>query len=213
MGELPQGSMAQIQPGKVPNISVTPRPVTISQAMKVTKWSTYSGDLNVSEQQPEPKSTETGSLATGPASSDVSTQSEPVTAQAAAGIESPKIAPKQEETAPKSDAPKSDAPKSDAPKSDVPKADPPKEAPNVEVPTVEAARPEAPRFPGKLMIMSPGPRSWDGDSAGTNGETEAKAGTSGKRRVAAMAAVVVLATAAGALGGALATAGVGHFVV
>ena len=35
---------------------------------------------------------------------------------------------------------------------------------------------------------------------------------SGKRRVAAMAAVVVLAAVAGALGGALATAGLGHFV-
>jgi hypothetical protein len=168
--------------------------------MKVTKWSTYSGDLNVTEQQPEPISAETGSLATGPASSEVPAQSEPVTARAGA-IESPKIAPEQEETAPKSDAPKSEAPKADVPK----------EAPKVEAPTVEAARPEAPRFPGKLMIMSPGPRSSDGDSPGT-GETEARAGTSGKRRVAAMAAVVVLATAAGALGGALAIAGVGPFV-
>lgn len=34
----------------------------------------------------------------------------------------------------------------------------------------------------------------------------------GKRRISAMAAVVALATVAGALGGALATAGIGHFI-
>jgi hypothetical protein len=184
----------------------------------------------VSEHQPEPISGGTGSVGTGPAAPDMSdTPSEPVTAQAAAAVESPKLAPEQAEAAPKPDAPKPDAPKAETPEVEAPKAEAAKaeaakaeapeaqaakvETPKVEAPKVEAVRPEAPRFPGKLMIMSPGDRSWDGDSAGTKTEAgaEEKTGTSGKRRVAAMAAVVVLATAAGALGGALATAGFGHF--
>ena len=76
---------------------------------------------------------------------------------------------------------------------------------------METAKPEAPLFPGKLVIMSPGDRAWD-NSATAKAQVEEKTATSGKRRVAAMAAVVVLATAAGALGGALATAGLGHFL-
>ncbi len=64
-----------------------------------------------------------------------------------------------------------------------------------------------PRFPGKVMIMSPG------DRAGMGAKSEAAAeASSGKRRIGAMAAVVALATVAGALGGALATAGVGKLM-
>jgi hypothetical protein len=128
----------------------------------------------------------------------------PVTA-AAAHVESPLLAPEQEETAPKPDAPKEvvkEAVKVEAAKP---------EAPKVESPKVEAAKPEAPRFPGKLMIMSPGDRAWNDDSADAKAEAEKTAAPSGKRRIAAMAAVVALATVAGALGGALATAGLGHF--
>ncbi len=62
-------------------------------------------------------------------------------------------------------------------------------------------KPEAPRFPGNVMIMSPGDRA---DAKAASAE-----GSSGKRRFGAMAAVVALATVAGALGGALATAGIG----
>jgi hypothetical protein len=184
--------MGQNRPGSVPKISVSPSAVTISQAIKVTKWSTYPGDLNVSEQQSEPISGETGSVGAGPA--------------AAAHVESPMLAPEQEETAPKPDAPKEavkEAVKVEAAKP---------EAPKVESPKVEAAKPAAPRFPGKLMIMSPGDRAWNGDSADAKVEAEKSAAApSGKRRIAAMAAVVALATVAGALGGALATAGLGHF--
>jgi hypothetical protein len=166
--------------------------------MKVTKWSTYSGDLNVSEQQGEPISGETGSVGTGPAAAGLPERpSDPVMARASADVESPRIAPDQEETAPKADAPKVEAAKVDAPEA---------EAPKVEIPKAEAAQPEAPRFPGKLMIMSPGDRA-------TEAQPQEKTGTSGKRRVAAMAAIVVLATVAGALGGALATVGYGHFAV
>jgi hypothetical protein len=52
--------------------------------------------------------------------------------------------------------------------------------------------------------MSPGDR--------VGADTKAAAGSSGKRRFGAMAAVVALATVAGALGGALATAGVGKLI-
>jgi hypothetical protein len=151
--------------------------------------------LNVSEQQSEPISAETGFVGAGPATPDMIAQS------AAAAVESPRLAPEQEETAPKPDAPK-EAVEPEAAKP---------EAPKVEAPKIEAAKPEAPRFPGKLMIMSPGDRAWNDDSAGSKAEAEKSAEPSGKRRIAAMAAVVALATVAGALGGALATAGLGHF--
>ena len=97
-----------------------------------------------------------------------------------------------------------DAVKAEAAKPDAPKVEAPKdEAPKVEAPKVDAVKPEAPRFPGKVMIMSPG------DRAGADAKAEAAARRIGKRRMSAMAAVVALATVAGALGGALATAGVG----
>src|SRR5882724_7320979 len=186
------------RPGSVPKISVTPSPVTISQAIKVTKWSTYPGDLNVSEHQPEPVNGETGSVGTGPAGPDASAKGEPATAATAVNVESPMLAPDQEETSPKPDAPKVEAPKVDAPK--------------LEASRVEADKPEAQRFPGNVMIMPPGDRAWKGDSTGSTAETEKAPEASGTRRMSAMAAVVALAVVAGAMGGALATAGIGHFV-
>jgi hypothetical protein len=160
--------------------------------------------LNVSEHQGEPISGETGSLGTGPAASGLSeTPSVPMMAQAAADAESPKIAPEQEETAPKGDSAKADSVKADSAKADAPK---------VEAARIEDTRPEAAPLPGKLMIMSPGNRAWDDDRADAKAEPAEKTGSSAKRRVAAMAAVVALAIVAGALGGALATAGYGRVV-
>jgi hypothetical protein len=79
------------------------------------------------------------------------------------------------------------------------------QAPEMKAPEAAAADP---RPAGKLMIMAPGERSWSGDDAAR--EAEAPKGLFGKRRLAAMAAVVALAAIAGALGGALATGGFGH---
>jgi hypothetical protein len=141
----------------------------------------------VSEQQAEPSSGETGSLGAGPAvppSSDAS--SEPKAASASETIESPDLAPGQ------GDAPKADAPKAEAPELDAAKAD-------------------APRAPGKLMIMSAADHAGDHENTDPQVESGQADGTPGKRRLSAMAAVVVLAAVAGALGGALATAGLGHF--
>jgi len=150
----------------------------------------------VSEQKPELSSAETGSVGT-PAVSEAGLG--PV--QAAAEIESPGIAPNQEETSPKADANmKTDAPKVEA--SIEPKIEPMVE-PSFEAPKFEASKAEAPRISGNVMIMSPGDRR----GAGAKVEAEPAAG---KRRVSAMAAVVALAAVAGAVSGALATAGLGH---
>jgi hypothetical protein len=163
----------------------------------------------VSDQQPQPTSGATGTLSAGPAAPDMPAPNEPI--MAAAEVEAAKLAPEQEQTSPKpdtgQDAPKADAPKSDAPKVDAVKMEAPKvEASQAEVPKVDAVKPEAPRFPGNVTIMSPGERV-GADAKGAPAE-----GSPGKRRIGAMAAVVALATVAGALGGALATAGVGKLM-
>ena len=108
----------------------------------------------------------------------------------------------------------------DAPKADAAPAPKP-EASRVEMPKREAPKPEATRVPGKIMIMANDERAWDGhgwdnhawDShgAGSEAEPEQPSGMFGKRRFAALAAVVALAMVAGAVGGAMATAGLGHF--
>jgi len=120
---------------------------------------------------------------------------EPVTA--AAEVEAAKLTPAQEETSPKPDAPKVDAVKMEAPKVEASKAEPAK---------IDDVKPEAPRFPGNVTIMSPG------DRVGADAKAAPAEGSSGKRRIGAMAAVVALATVAGALGGALATAGFGKLM-
>ena len=149
----------------------------------------------MSDQQPQPSSGETGTLGAGPAAPDMPALNEPVTA--AAEVEAAKLTPAQEETSPKPDAPKVDAVKMEAPKVEASKAEPPK---------IDDVKPEAPRFPGNVTIMSPG------DRVGADAKAAPAEGSSGKRRIGAMAAVVALATVAGALGGALATAGFGKLM-
>jgi hypothetical protein len=159
--------------------------------------------LNVSEQQAEASSGETGSLGAGPAAPpSLDASSEPKAASAQETVESPNLAPGQGDAA-KADVPKADVPKADASEADASKA----ETPKVEIPTADA-----PRIPGKLMIMS-APNDHAGDHEGTDPKVESgqAEGASGKRRLSAMAAVAVLAAVAGALGGALVTAGLGHF--
>ena len=150
-------------------------------------------------------SAETGAAAaaSGPADPSI----DPVVAAAlqVANAASPSISP-DHEAPPKPDAPKVEA-EAEAPRM---------EAARVEMPKADAAKPdakaEAPRTPGKIMIMSPSERIRDGEASRSN--TGAGQGTqaSPRRRVAAMAAVVVLATFAGALGGALATAGISRVI-
>jgi hypothetical protein len=154
--------------------------------------------LTVSEQQAEESSGETGSLSAGPFDSPSSdTKSEQVTASAPeiSVVESPTIAPDHE--TPKADEPAADAPKVEAAK--------------VEAPEVEAPKADPVRL-GKLMIMAPGERSFGSEPA-SEPKAEQGSPTPGRRRFAAVAAMVGLAIVAGALGGALATAGIGHLVV
>ena len=149
----------------------------------------------MSEQKAELISGEPGSLSAEPAaspSSDAQNQrvgaaaQEPV--QAAAHIASPDLVPEQAAAEP----PEADAVKAEPAKAEAPKAD-------------------APRAPGKVMIMSAGDPNWAKDNgANPKAESEPSPGMFGKRRLAALAAVVVLAAVAGALGGALATAGLSH---
>jgi hypothetical protein len=90
------------------------------------------------------------------------------------------------------------------------------EAPKA-APGVEAVKADAPRATGKIMIMAPSrddnfEHSWNDDSGETSSGQDAQtSGVLGKRRVSALAAVVALAAVAGAIGGALATAGYQHF--
>ena len=63
-------------------------------------------------------------------------------------------------------------------------------------------------MPGKMIDHVARRARWRRAKA----EAESGEGSSGKRRMSAMAAVVALAAVAGALGGALATAGLGHIM-
>lgn len=151
----------------------------------------------MSEQKAEQTCGEPGSLDTGPAVSHMSdAPSEAVaaspqdSAKASPDIASPDLVPEQGAAA-EADAPKPEAAKPEAAKP-------------------EAAEADGPRAAGKVMIMSAGDRNWDSGVAAPEGESERRQETFGKRRLSAMAAMVVLAVVAGALGGALATAGLAH---
>jgi hypothetical protein len=149
----------------------------------------------------EQTSGESGSVGAGPAVPHASeAQNEPVAASVpeSISIDAPKLVPEQGGEAAEAGAPKADVPKAEAAKADAPKTDAPK---------AEANKADAPRTPGKIMIMSAGDRTWEGNGAGPEPQSEPNSPMFGKRRLAALAAIVALATLAGALGGALATAG------
>ena len=157
----------------------------------------------MSEQTADQTSGESGSLKA--ALGSLETPSTPFAVSAkesvpeTTNVDSPELSPEQGGAG---ETQKVDTAKADAPKADAPKA----EAPKVEAPKPDAAKADAPRMPGTITIMSAG------DRAGSTPEAEQGSGMFGKRRLAALAAVVALAAIAGALGGALATAGVGHFL-
>ena len=153
----------------------------------------------MSEQQPDRISDNLGDVVgAGPTASSPSDAApgEPMLGPAkdSMNVEAPKLASEPAESDKAKDAPKIDAPKPEA------KAD---------APTPEA---DAPKSPGQIMIMSaPRDHAWSGDNI--DPETQSvgdKSGLFGKRRMAALAAVIALAAVAGAIGGALATAGFGH---
>jgi hypothetical protein len=173
----------------------------------------------VSEQKGEDISGESGFLSFGPAVPHSDAQGEPAASSAQepahglTNLESPGLAPEQGAAAemPEADAPKADTPKADTPKADTPEADAPKADAAIHIASSDAAKADAPRIPGKIMIMSSGDRAWaDNDGASSEPEVTESQDMFGKRRIAALAAVVALAILAGALGGALATAALTH---
>jgi hypothetical protein len=159
--------------------------------MKVTKWSIFFGELAVSEQQAEPISGEPGSAGPiAPHSFDTSSEPAMTSLEPSIRTEAPDLVPEQDATG----------------------ETPEVKAPEGHTAEVHASAPKGSSLPapGKLMIMSPGDRAWNGESAAPEAEAPQGSGMFGKRRFAAMAAVVVLAAVAGAFGGALATASFGH---
>ena len=111
---------------------------------------------------------------------------------------------------------------SEAPKVEAPKAEASATGLQPESPKSEAAKPEISQAPGKVeapgkapapgkvIVMSRGDHAWAGSDARSGPEATERHGLFGKRRIAAMAAMVALATAAGAVGGALATSAFMH---
>jgi hypothetical protein len=155
----------------------------------------------VSEQKADQSDVESGSLDAAPAvSNSPEVRSEPATAsetpKKTSRIDAPGLVPEQGAAA------AADAPKADISKPETSKADTSKP---------EAAKAEAPRTPGKIMIMSSGDRAWERSETGSQAQTEQSQSMFGKRRIGALAAVVMLAAMAGALGGVLATVGYTHF--
>jgi hypothetical protein len=139
-------------------------------------------------EQAEQTSAEAGSSEAEPIvahSSDISTEPTSASAEAPVEVEAPALVPEQGE----------------APQVSVPKAESLK---------AEAPKPE-PRMPGNVMIMSSAHRDWDHEETGPAEESQPNQSMFGKRRLAALAAVVALAAIAGALGGAMATAGLQQF--
>jgi hypothetical protein len=169
--------------------------------------------LTVIEQKAEQTSGETGSLNAGSAASNSSqAQREQMAASVPeiSVVESPRIAPDHE--APKADAPKVEVTKVEAIEAVAPQAEAPRvEALKAEALKVEAAKAGAPRSPGKVLTMPADNRNWHGGGAGSEMKSEPSQRPFGGRRISAMAAVVVLAVMAGALGGALTTANLPHF--
>jgi hypothetical protein len=148
----------------------------------------------------EQTSAESGSSGAEPIvvpSSDTSIELNTVSAKAPVDVESPALVPEQGA--------------SEAPEVSIPKVDSAKvEAPKVEAFKAEASKPE-PRMPGNVMIMSSASRGWDHEDTGAAEQSEPGQSMFGKRRLAALAAVVALAAIAGALGGAMATVGLQQF--
>jgi hypothetical protein len=162
------------------------------------------GRFAVSEQHAEQTSGESGSVGAGPVvpnSSDarsepVAAAAQPPAAESAQGsaeelvsLDAPGLVPEPSDA---DEAAVADAPRFDAAKPDAPKA-------------------KAPPVSHHVLVMSSGERGWDSDGAGPQAESEPGQTMFGKRRFAALAAMLALAVAAGAAGGALATAGLAHF--
>jgi hypothetical protein len=167
--------------------------------------------LDVSEQQPDRISDNLGDAVAGGPTAPNSPDTTPAEtahgpaqdsaqylAKPSISVESPKIAPEPGEADKAKDAPKAEITRPETAKPEPLKA---------ETPQVDA-KADAPKSPGQILIM-PRDQAWSGDNGNAKAQS-ASGGIFGKRRVAALAAVIALAAVAGAIGGALATAGFGR---
>jgi hypothetical protein len=162
----------------------------------------------VSEQQAEATQPEPGSVSAGstiPPSFDASSEAADAVDVALSVLKSPAIAPDHEAL------PREEEIKTEEVRIEEPKAEVKAEAPPI-------PKTDAPRAPGKMLIMAPSDRTWHDHSADVKVETEARAKAAPKagadngsrRSFPAMAAMLALATIAGAIGGAVATTGFTH---
>ena len=148
----------------------------------------------MSDQEAERTSGESGSLSAG-ISHSADTSSEPATASVA---ETSQLvgAPVSEPSMPEPSMSEPAAPKVEAVKAEA----------SAQVPQPEASTEEVSRSPNKVIVMSRGDRAWADHDIHAEPEAAEHRNVSGKRRIAAIAAVVALAAVTGALGGAFATA-------
>lgn len=151
----------------------------------------------MSDQAAEQPSVEQGSL-NFDASCAADVPAEPVTVSAA------EASPAKDAAAPSTSEPALP---------EAPKAEPVKVEPVKAEASAQATQPEATpeektsRVPGRVIVMPRGDRAWtEHDIHVGPEEAAAHGGVFGKRRIAAIAAMVALAVSAGALGGAFATA-------
>ena len=157
----------------------------------------------MSDQEPKPNSAETGSVSAG-----ISHSADAPGDQAAASAA---------EASPAKSAPASEAgvsepimpePSMSGPAlSEVTKVEPAKAEASALASEPQAAPEKVSATPGKVIVMSRGEHAWaDQDTHVGAEEATANGSMFGKRRMAAIAAVVALAAVVGALGGAFATA-------
>jgi uncharacterized protein YaiL (DUF2058 family) len=169
--------------------------------------------LTVSDQAAEQPSVEQGSLNLD-ASRPADAPSEPVAASAAEADPAKDAAASEAVVSePVAAEPSMSGPAlAEAPKAEPVKAEPVKAEPVKAEASAPASQPETTSgktspVPGKVIVMSRGDRAWTDHDIHVGPEEATPHGSVfGKRRIAAIAAIVALAIAAGALGGAFATA-------
>ncbi|MBV9565089.1 MAG: hypothetical protein JOY90_32265 [Bradyrhizobium sp.] len=161
----------------------------------------------MSEQQAEQTAGEAPSVTPAPTVQQVS---DPLIEQTLASVQevgaAVEIAP-DHETLPKEDPPKVETPeiKAETPQFDASVFPTPKPgAVRIDVAKTEPKF-EAPRPSAKVLIMAPGEPAREDVAAGSGLRSDQATGETGKRRFGAMAAVALVALAAGAIGGSLAS--------
>jgi hypothetical protein len=161
--------------------------------MKVTKWSIFNGELTVSDQEAEQTSGETGSLNAG-ISHQADAPSEPVTAAATEAVAADAVASEPAMAEAMSEPSISEPVASEVPRIEAVKAE-------ASAPPAEASSEKISPALGRVIVMPRGDRAWADHGIHAESHPAGHEGLFGKRRIAAIAAVV-----AGALGGGFATA-------